>query len=330
MAGDFAKGSRAWGHCQRCGFRYFLKDLIHDGQIKGLLVCDDCYDPKHPLEHLPPLIDPMALRHATGDMDAAAANELPAEITLEWSVESVTEVGGTASLSYTNATSPIALSVHWVGDSGGLEFTFDGSTFTLLAGTAEPGEVSATVRATILDAEGKTTTADLPVSATIAEPLSISVIGIAAEGTGGDPSFMWSYGSPNGIEPFDGFPPYATIEPDFQDIYPDWDFTPPLVPEEDSWPNVGIAIGFFSELTTLEITVKMRGAVPDGWSASDSSSANVSISGVVPNGDECVVTVVCSAPEVGGNYTGEISVTADVSGVPHTATINFGFTLAAF
>jgi hypothetical protein len=74
VASKFASGSRAWGHCQRCGFRYLLNDMVHDEQIKGLLVCDSCWDPKHPQEHLPPLSDPMALRHATGDMDAEVAS----------------------------------------------------------------------------------------------------------------------------------------------------------------------------------------------------------------------------------------------------------------
>lgn len=74
--GGFAKGRKAWGHCQRCGFRFLLNMLVHDGQIQGLLVCDSCFDPKHPLETIPSLSDPIALHNATGDMDKLNSNPI--------------------------------------------------------------------------------------------------------------------------------------------------------------------------------------------------------------------------------------------------------------
>lgn len=70
-----AEGHKAWGHCQRCGFQSKLNSLVHDGQIQGLLVCDECFDPKHPLETIPSLSDPIALHNATGDMDAVASRQ---------------------------------------------------------------------------------------------------------------------------------------------------------------------------------------------------------------------------------------------------------------
>lgn len=41
------------GECARCGLRFKVKDLIKDGQMKGLLVCHTCYDPLHPQEIAP-------------------------------------------------------------------------------------------------------------------------------------------------------------------------------------------------------------------------------------------------------------------------------------
>ena len=76
MGASYARGSKAWGHCQRCGFRFLLNKLVHDGQIQGLLVCDSCFDDKHPQERLAPLADPVALRHATGDMDKLSSNPI--------------------------------------------------------------------------------------------------------------------------------------------------------------------------------------------------------------------------------------------------------------
>jgi hypothetical protein len=72
---EYARGSKAWGHCQRCGFRYLLNELVADGQIEDLQVCVECYDPKHPQERIPPLADPSALRNATGDMDKESSRE---------------------------------------------------------------------------------------------------------------------------------------------------------------------------------------------------------------------------------------------------------------
>lgn len=46
----------------RCSFRYLLKELRPDGQEPGLLVCDPCWEPKHPQEKIKPIVDPVALR----------------------------------------------------------------------------------------------------------------------------------------------------------------------------------------------------------------------------------------------------------------------------
>lgn len=74
--GGYAKGDQAWGHCERCSDRLLLKNLRYDGQYPDLLVCADCWDPKHPQEYLPPVTDPVTLYDPTGDQDRFAANAL--------------------------------------------------------------------------------------------------------------------------------------------------------------------------------------------------------------------------------------------------------------
>lgn len=36
------------GECQRCGDVVNHRRLMKDGQYRGLIVCRDCYDPRHP------------------------------------------------------------------------------------------------------------------------------------------------------------------------------------------------------------------------------------------------------------------------------------------
>jgi len=71
----FARGTKAWGHCERCGDRVLLRSLRYDGQIADLQVCDDCWDPKHPQEALPAITDPVTLYDPTGDQDKTSAKD---------------------------------------------------------------------------------------------------------------------------------------------------------------------------------------------------------------------------------------------------------------
>lgn len=65
----FAQGNKAWGRCQRCGDRHYLKDLVSDGYVKGLMVCSTCYCP-YPEQWKPiNLDDAMALKRPAPDTD---------------------------------------------------------------------------------------------------------------------------------------------------------------------------------------------------------------------------------------------------------------------
>lgn len=57
----YAKGRLAWGLCQRCGLRFFLRELVLDGYYPNIRVCDGCYDPPQPQERLVVVSDPVAL-----------------------------------------------------------------------------------------------------------------------------------------------------------------------------------------------------------------------------------------------------------------------------
>ena len=51
----YAKGSKAFGFCDRTGLRYPLKDLVYEienGVRNGLRVGKDVVDPDHPQNHL--------------------------------------------------------------------------------------------------------------------------------------------------------------------------------------------------------------------------------------------------------------------------------------
>ena len=73
-SGNYATGAHALGMCERCSKKTLLRKLVYDGQFPDLLVCSECWDPKHPQEYLPEVTDPITLYDPTGDPDAPVAN----------------------------------------------------------------------------------------------------------------------------------------------------------------------------------------------------------------------------------------------------------------
>jgi len=47
--------------CQRCGLRFYLRELVMDGYFPNIRVCTGCYDPPQPQERLAVVSDPVAL-----------------------------------------------------------------------------------------------------------------------------------------------------------------------------------------------------------------------------------------------------------------------------
>lgn len=72
MPNQFASGKRAISQCDRCNFRFKLKELrieIIKTKPYQLYVCRQCWDPDHPQLQLGmyPVEDPQALRHPRPD-----------------------------------------------------------------------------------------------------------------------------------------------------------------------------------------------------------------------------------------------------------------------
>ena len=72
MANAFASGKFAIAECDRCGFRYKLKELralVIKTKHVNLRVCPTCWDPDHPQLQLGmyPVEDPQALRNPRPD-----------------------------------------------------------------------------------------------------------------------------------------------------------------------------------------------------------------------------------------------------------------------
>lgn len=72
MANQFAAGAKAIADCDRCGFRFKLKELKKEtvkGKLHDILVCTACWSPDHPQLMLGtfPVQDPQALRDPRPD-----------------------------------------------------------------------------------------------------------------------------------------------------------------------------------------------------------------------------------------------------------------------
>ena len=82
----YARGSKAYGYCDRTGFRYPLKDLIpevQNGIRTGLLIGKDVVDPDHPQNFVGRLrvTDPQSLK----DPRPETATTQPLD-TIQWEV----------------------------------------------------------------------------------------------------------------------------------------------------------------------------------------------------------------------------------------------------
>ena len=103
--GNYAKGSKAFGFCDRCGFRYNLKELRTETvnlSSTNLRVCPVCWDPDQPQNMLGriPIDDPQALRDPR-PLGGVSGRDLPAAYREDFST-------GTAQ------TSPTRIDGWWV------------------------------------------------------------------------------------------------------------------------------------------------------------------------------------------------------------------------
>lgn len=76
MSIAYARGARALGICDKCGFRALLNTLRAPsirGKKTGSLVCTSCFDADHPqnFQGSRPVYDPQALRRTRPDVAEA-------------------------------------------------------------------------------------------------------------------------------------------------------------------------------------------------------------------------------------------------------------------
>lgn len=65
----YARGSKAYGICQKCGLRDLLNNLTYDGQVPWLRVHPACFDMRHPQERMVRVTDPIALWHPSPEAE---------------------------------------------------------------------------------------------------------------------------------------------------------------------------------------------------------------------------------------------------------------------
>ena len=120
----YAEGKKAFGFCDRCGFRYKLKELKAETvnlASTNLLVCPECWDPDQPQNMLGRLRvdDPQALRNPR-PLGGISGRDLPAAY--RWTFESATildsprRVNGWSTNS--NADTPDGTVPSWDSDEG--------------------------------------------------------------------------------------------------------------------------------------------------------------------------------------------------------------------
>lgn len=73
MTNRFASGKHAIAECDRCGFRFKLRQLrklVLKTKNTNIMVCDDCYESDHPqlMQGMYPVDDPQALREPRPDL----------------------------------------------------------------------------------------------------------------------------------------------------------------------------------------------------------------------------------------------------------------------
>ena len=112
MPSKFASGKKAISECDRCGFRYKLKELkqlVIKTKNVNILVCPTCWEPDQPQLQLGmyPVNDPQALRNPRPDNSyILSGDDYGGSRIFEWGWD---PVGGTRSI--TDALTPNSLAL---------------------------------------------------------------------------------------------------------------------------------------------------------------------------------------------------------------------------
>jgi hypothetical protein len=86
----YARGTKAWFICSRCGQRGLYRQSVFDGYYPNLRVHQECWEDKHPQEKLLKMEDPIALYRPSPEWGGAPAtlfasiDALTGFVTLTW------------------------------------------------------------------------------------------------------------------------------------------------------------------------------------------------------------------------------------------------------
>ena len=80
MGNRYTSGKHTIAECDRCGFRYKLKELkpiVIRGEHTNIFVCPTCHEPDHPQNRLGryPVEDPQAVRNPRPDLSRFAESD---------------------------------------------------------------------------------------------------------------------------------------------------------------------------------------------------------------------------------------------------------------
>lgn len=158
----------------------------------------------------------------------------------------------------------------------------------------------------------------------------ITVLNIANEGEGSDQFTLYFGAGPNGLSG-------STLNsPTLAEIYSTWDFSSPLIPEEDNYPDMAF-VGGAGDVQNYEITIALRGgATTDAWAVSvTSSTGGISLGSFTPPGSPVAeITFTMQAdPNVVDPLTymfGVAEVTATVGGTDYVATVELAIQAQSF
>ena len=73
-------GVAAVAVCPRCHFKVNYTDLVHDGDVPGLLVCVECKDLKDPYKLPVRKAEKISLQHPRPDTELELSSEPPFEL----------------------------------------------------------------------------------------------------------------------------------------------------------------------------------------------------------------------------------------------------------
>lgn len=182
----YARGKKAVGICQRSGKKVFRQDMLEDGQVPGLLVAKDWWEPRHPQEFPVDAGESMAIYRPSPD-ESDGGTPIPL-LTASWApapVDEAIDIGGSGAQVYTLSASggaaPYSYLMYTLSGSPVQVEPLSANTFRFIAPDgAAAGTYSITVVGRVTDAIGFQAAASFQVEITLAPSTFGAVMALLA------------------------------------------------------------------------------------------------------------------------------------------------------